>query len=50
MFNLHSCVDSILVNGQGEVYCPGEKFLNDQIAPGLKDGPFPPDTKISDKG
>ncbi|KAL7898769.1 multicopper oxidase domain-containing protein [Trichoderma sp. SZMC 28014] len=44
------CLDSILVNGKGELYCPGQKFLQSELAPGLVDDAFPPGTKVSDKG
>ncbi|KHN93909.1 Cupredoxin [Metarhizium album ARSEF 1941] len=43
------CLDSILVNGKGEVYCPGQKFLQGELAPGVLDA-FPPGTEVSDKG
>lgn len=46
----NSCLDSILVNGKGEVYCPGQKFLQAELAPGLVDDAFPPGTEVSDKG
>jgi hypothetical protein len=46
----NSCLDSILVNGKGELYCPGQKFLQSELAPGLVDDAFPPGTKVSDKG
>lgn len=45
-----SCLDSILVNGKGEVYCPGQKFLQSELAPGLVEDAFPPGTEVSDKG
>ncbi|KAK9446178.1 laccase [Metarhizium brunneum] len=44
------CLDSILVNGKGEVYCPGQKFLQAELAPGLVEDAFPPGTEVSDKG
>ncbi|PTB35116.1 multicopper oxidase [Trichoderma asperellum CBS 433.97] len=44
------CLDSILVNGKGELYCPGQKFLESELAPGLVDDAFPPGTQVSDKG
>lgn len=46
----NSCLDSILVNGKGELYCPGQKFLQSELAPGLVDDAFPPGTQVSDKG
>ncbi|PTB62129.1 multicopper oxidase [Trichoderma citrinoviride] len=44
------CLDSILVNGKGELYCPGQKFLQSELAPGLAQNGFPPGTEVSDKG
>ncbi|KAG8406057.1 Laccase 1 [Metarhizium acridum] len=40
----------ILVNGKGEVYCPGQEFLQKELAPGLVQDAFPPGTEVSDKG
>lgn len=50
LIHMHSCVDSILVNGVGELYCPGADFLTDQIVEGLKKPPSPPDMRVTDKG
>ncbi|TWU70898.1 hypothetical protein ED733_001766 [Metarhizium rileyi] len=44
------CLDSILLNGKGELYCPGQKFLQKELAPGLVEDAFPPGTEVSDKG
>ncbi|KAF2475269.1 laccase [Lindgomyces ingoldianus] len=44
------CVDSILANGQGAVYCPSQEFLIDQTAPGIKDSAFKNGEHVTDKG
>lgn len=44
------CLDSILVNGVGNLYCPGQEFLQSELAPGLVEDAFPPGTEVSDKG
>ncbi|KAL2132532.1 hypothetical protein VTI74DRAFT_3692 [Chaetomium olivicolor] len=43
------CVDSILLNGQGEAYCPPHQFLINQTQPGPKQATFP-DQDVTDKG
>lgn len=43
-----SCVDSILINGKGSVYCPGVDFLIDQTSTYMKYGLFP--RQVNDKG
>ncbi|KAL2173558.1 multicopper oxidase [Thermothelomyces heterothallicus CBS 202.75] len=43
------CVDSILLNGQGEAYCPPHEFLINQTNPGPKMTSFP-DQNVTDKG
>ncbi|KAI0008774.1 multicopper oxidase [Xylariaceae sp. FL0662B] len=44
------CVDSILMNGQGGVYCPSQEFLIEQTAPGIAESAFPPGVHVTDKG
>ncbi|KAH6842859.1 multicopper oxidase [Chaetomium sp. MPI-CAGE-AT-0009] len=43
------CVDSVLLNGRGEAYCPPHEFLINQTHPGPKGSGFP-DLDVSDKG
>ncbi|KAK4245415.1 multicopper oxidase [Corynascus novoguineensis] len=43
------CVDSILLNGHGEAYCPPHEFLINQTNPGPKEATFP-DQNVTDKG
>ncbi|KAK4466554.1 multicopper oxidase [Cladorrhinum samala] len=43
------CVDSILLNGHGEAYCPPHEFLVNQTNPGPKAATFP-DMDVTDKG
>ncbi|RJE19619.1 hypothetical protein PHISCL_08037 [Aspergillus sclerotialis] len=42
------CVDSILVNGKGSVYCPGEDFLVNQTSTYMKYALYP--GHVNDKG
>nr|A0A4Y6F0M8.1 RecName: Full=Laccase ustL; AltName: Full=Ustilaginoidins biosynthesis cluster protein L; Flags: Precursor [Ustilaginoidea virens]QDF21479.1 laccase [Ustilaginoidea virens] len=43
------CVDSILLNGHGEVYCPPQEFLVNQTQWGPQHFTFP-DQNVTDKG
>nr|QDK64758.1 AshL [Aschersonia paraphysata] len=43
------CVDSILLNGHGEVYCPPQEFLNAETPWGPQHFGFP-DQNVTDKG
>jgi hypothetical protein len=43
-----SCVDSILINGKGSVYCPGEDFLVNVTSLYMKYALYP--THVNDKG
>lgn len=45
-----SCVDSILVNGVGAVYCPTMEMLDAETNPGVRESAFGPDDHVSDKG
>ncbi|CAJ2509011.1 Uu.00g140370.m01.CDS01 [Anthostomella pinea] len=42
------CVDSILINGKGSVYCPGVDFLVDETSTYMKYGLYP--RQVNDKG
>lgn len=44
----HSCVDSILVNGKGSVYCPGEEYLVNHTSTYMKYALYP--GHVNDKG
>lgn len=44
----YSCVDSILVNGKGSVYCPGEEFLIEHTMSFIKWAIYP--LQVTDKG
>ncbi|KFY50431.1 hypothetical protein V496_09340 [Pseudogymnoascus sp. VKM F-4515 (FW-2607)] len=44
------CVDSILVNGVGAVYCPTMEMLDAETNPGVRESAFGPDDHVSDKG
>ncbi|KAF2093011.1 hypothetical protein NA57DRAFT_69387 [Rhizodiscina lignyota] len=44
------CVDSILANGIGGVYCPPLSFLINQTQPGIKESAFPLGVHVTDKG
>jgi hypothetical protein len=43
-----SCTDSILVNGKGSVFCPGEQYLIDQTSAYMKWALAP--SHVNDKG
>ncbi|KAK3292580.1 multicopper oxidase [Chaetomium fimeti] len=43
------CVDSILVNGHGEAYCPPHEFLIENTNPTIKEVAFP-DQNVTEKG
>lgn len=45
-----SCVDSILVNGVGAVYCPPMDFLDNQTEPNVRRTAFGPNDHVTDKG
>lgn len=44
----YSCVDSILINGKGSVYCPGEDFLVNNTMDYMKWAIYP--RHVNDKG
>lgn len=44
-----SCVDSVLINGKGSVYCPGQDFVINQTNPGIQQHAFFNST-VTDKG
>lgn len=44
----YSCVDSILLNGKGKVYCPGEDFLVNVTSTYMKYALYP--SHVNDKG
>ncbi|OJJ48194.1 hypothetical protein ASPZODRAFT_2123349 [Penicilliopsis zonata CBS 506.65] len=44
------CVDSILVNGVGAVFCPPLDFLDNQTEPNVRRTAFGPDDHVTDKG
>jgi len=43
-----SCVDSILINGKGSVYCPGQDFLVSHTSSFMKYALYP--SRVNDKG
>lgn len=48
--SIFSCVDSILVNGVGAVYCPSMEFLDNQTEPNVRRTAFGPNDHVTDKG
>ncbi|PNY22482.1 Uncharacterized protein TCAP_07121 [Tolypocladium capitatum] len=44
------CVDSILINGKGEVYCPPMDLLDAETVPDIKKYAFGPGGHVTDKG
>lgn len=45
---LLSCVDSILINGKGSVFCPGEDYLVNHTSTFMKYALYP--SRVNDKG